>query len=246
MTDNQKFGFYLPVWNRLKDKMEWYRPMRRTGNNPRITRIDANSKQNVPTLGEVLARQEVEFRGWPEPAGPAALQVLTIARQTAMQRAGAPVLTREGACAPQVTAEDLRRACTFVATVDLGQKGYNSTATNSTKHLNNIQVNHLDTLLKLLMDHDNLKWVTWWLHPEMREKEGLIDRISRMAPEGTLRAIFAECYGTKEWRDGDKQRLVWLLKQVKGRTKKFREPVDRGIHGTREMELEPLIHADER
>lgn len=235
MTDGQKFGFYLPVWRRVVDAREWFR-----SSSPK-------SKVQGPKLSEVLQRQEEEFRSWPEPAGPMALQVLTVARQTALARAGAPAATREGACAPQVTAEDLRRACTFVATADLASRSASratasrATATASSKHLNNTQVNHLVTLLKLLIEPDDLKAVTDWLHPENAQRNGLVDYIAKLAPEGLLRTIYRNAYDSSEWREGNKQRLVWLLKQVKGRTKEFRKPLTPTLSpsdGAREMDLE--------
>jgi hypothetical protein len=51
-----------------------------------------------------LNLEEEKFRLWPDPAGPLALKVLLFAKQTALQE------SRE------VAAEDLRRACTLVAT----------------------------------------------------------------------------------------------------------------------------------
>jgi hypothetical protein len=54
-----------------------------------------------------LNLEEEKFRMWPDPAGPLALKVLLFAKQTALQE------SRE------VAAEDLRRACTLVATAAL-------------------------------------------------------------------------------------------------------------------------------
>jgi hypothetical protein len=184
MTDGQKYGLYLPVWQRVQKARGWAR--------------------------KPLDLDEDKFRMWPDPAGPAALRVLTFAKQTAASECR------------NVAAEDLRRACTLVATMDMDV----SAATPSSKHLNNRQVNHLVALFRLLIDPDDLQAVNDWLHPENAEKRGMVSLLRKLAPEGTLRAIFSNAYGTKEWDEGDKQQMVWLLKQVKGRQRKWhREPV---------------------
>jgi hypothetical protein len=166
-----------------------------------------------------LNLEEEKFRMWPDPAGPLALKVLLFGKQTA---------ATEGR---SVAAEDLRRACTLVATaaLDARSPGSHQAATISSKHLNNKQVNHLVTLLRLLIDPDDLKAVNEWLHPENAEKAGLIKFIERQAPEGLLITIYRNAYDSRSWREGSMQQLRWLLKQVKGRQKSWHtEPVMAG------------------
>jgi hypothetical protein len=184
MTDAQKFGLYLPWWNRAAKRLSW--------------------KMAKGRLQAELDSQCEEFRGWPDPAGPAALQVVTFARQAALQDSRG------------VTADDLRRSCTVVATGRL-----------SSKHLNNSQVNRLVTLLKLLVEPDDLDAVGDWLNPENAELRGLVKFVSKQAPEGLLRSIFSNAYGTVNWEDGSRQQIVWLLKQVKGRQRMWRQPVEK-------------------
>jgi hypothetical protein len=157
-----------------------------------------------------LDLDEEKFRMWPDPAGPLALKVLLFAKQTALQEDR------------NVAAEDLRRACTLVATSALDIKA----ATISSKHLDNKQVNHLVTLFRLLIDPDDLKAVTDWMHPESVQLRGLVETLRKMAPEGTLRAIFHNVYHTKNWEDGNRQQLIWMIRELKGRQKTWhREPV---------------------
>lgn len=208
MTDAQKFGFYLPVWNRLKA---------------------ARFKFSGFRLAEVIDGLETEIRGsdqragWPEPAGPLGLQVITFARQLSNSESR------------KVTAEDLRHACTIVATA-----GSSSGPKESSKRLNNTEVNRVVTLFRLLIDPDDLRAVTDWLHPEDAQKKGLIDFIRKLAPEGLLRTIYSNAYGTMHWEDGNRQQLVWLLKQVKGRQKEFHAPLRAGVARERDLEMEPF------
>jgi hypothetical protein len=100
MTGKQKFGFYLPVWNRCAAANQWI------------------SRGRPSRLVADLDAQEEAFRSTPGPVGEAGLRVIIFARQMAKQEHRA------------VTADDLRRACTLAATGKISSKHLNNTETN--------------------------------------------------------------------------------------------------------------------
>lgn len=121
MTDAQKFGFYLPVWNRCALANSW----KMLG---RPSRLVAD-----------LDAQEERFRATPGPGGECGLKVLTFARQIALQE-------HRG-----VIAEDLRRACTLAATGKLSSKHLNNTEVNKLVALLRLLINpdHLKSVDEL-------------------------------------------------------------------------------------------------
>jgi hypothetical protein len=185
MTEKQKLGFYLPAWRECAAANGWV--MR-----GRPSRLEAD-----------LEKQEGQFQGWPEPAGPLALKVVSLARQLAAQE-------HRG-----INAEDLRHGCNLVAT-----------GKPSSKHLNNKETNRVATLLKLLKDPDDLDAVLDWLHPENVERRSFVSWLRKQAPAGTLVAICRNAFATVFWEDLEIQKLRWLARQVKGRGEGWRRPVE--------------------
>lgn len=211
MTDAQKFGFYLPVWNQLAKQWHW--------NGARKLGI---------TLAALLEVNEVSFRQWPEPAGPLMLQVITFARQIAAQR---PPGGGANACGA-VKLEDLRHGCNIVATA--GSPGGPKI---SSKHFTTAETNRAVALMRLLVDPLSLKYISAWLNPQEADRRSLVEHVRTMAPEGTLRAIFNNAYHTKDWESGTAQQLVWLKRAIKGEVKRFHKPVR---ERERDRELEPF------
>ncbi len=240
MTEKQTKFFYFPAWNKLLKQLKSVGASDRESVERR-----ASERESVVEFGseEWVRVVEERFRGLQGPAGAAGLRVMSFAVQFAVRRGvgesrrvGEWESRSVGAC--RVTAEDLRHACNVVA---VGKE--------SSKHLNNTEVNHCVALFELLAgDPDSVANTTNFLHPEIKQKEGLIKFIERQAPEGTLRAIFNNAYDSKEWRDGDLQQLRWLLKQVKGRQKKWKAPItkhqdpvnNQDPKSKEELELQPF------
>ena len=144
-----------------------------------------------------LEQMEERFRSAHGPACELGLKVITVARQIANS---------------QVTAEELRHACNVVATA-----GGSGSPKASCKGMNHGEVQRVVSLFDLLAEPDSIKAVEAWLHPEVASARGLVKVIERAAPEGLLRHIFMNAFDSSEWREGTRQQLVWLLKQVKGR-----------------------------
>jgi len=158
----------------------------------------------VMVRGRLLAdlrkqREELVERARPSLASPAwkaGLQVLDYAEQLARQEHRS------------VTAADLRHACNLVATG--GRK-------SGSDGLTNHEVNRVVTLFDLLQDGENMDCVMKWDHPEIADKEALVKYLRKMAGETTLCAISRNAFGTIFWEDLETQKIIWILKLVKGR-----------------------------
>jgi hypothetical protein len=190
MTEAQQRRFYFPNWNGCAVANGWL--MRRG------------------RLGVDLAAQLEEFRGWPEPAGPGALQVVVFAEQWAQQQHRA------------VNADDLRYGCNWVATCDLAKR--RSGATRGKIHsadLSNRETQHTVTLFKLLTDPDDLDAVMDWLNPERQEKASYISYLLKRMDEAAIIAIARNAFeltpGNQDWRELPTEKLRWICKQGKHR-----------------------------
>ena len=70
-------------------------------------------------------------------------------------------------------ADDIRRACTFVATKK-----------KSSKSLNTAQTNRLVSLLKLLVDPENLQALAGWTDPKLAAENAIDARLRALAKQG--------------------------------------------------------------
>lgn len=115
-----------------------------------------------------------------------------------------------------VTPDDLRHACNVYA---LGRDISHTALSNS-------QFDRLLLLWGLLIDPFDVAAQMAWDHPDQARKESLIHSIessalqllgSATAGEAYIRAMTADWWHTIEWRDLDTDKLLGLLRNLKGK-----------------------------
>lgn len=125
-----------------------------------------------------------------------------------------------------VTADDLRHACYITATTKVPGWPASQLPVTSMKDLGNRSFSRLLVLWQLLIDADDLTAQIKWEHPENSERESLIKSIGRRAPDGVIRAIAGNAWGTRAWElETDLGKLRWLLRTVSDRDGK-RKPAE--------------------
>lgn len=145
-------------------------------------------------LADLGEQRAALFPSWDEPARGLVLRVLDYAEAMALQ----------DHCA--VTADHLRYGCNLAATEG---------RVSSSADLTNQELNRVVTLLALIADPLDLTAVGRWLNPELAEKESFLAFLRKQAPEGVLRQISANAFGTREFQELELDRLRWLAKQVR-------------------------------
>lgn len=126
-----------------------------------------------------------------------------------------------------VAADDLRHACYITATFKVPGWPASQLPVTSLKDLGNRTFSRLLVLWSLLIDEDDLSAQIQWEHPENGEREGLIKSISRRAPDGVIRAIAGNAWGTRAWElETDLGKLRWLLRTLAEKQARHQRPVE--------------------
>lgn len=142
--------------------------------------------------------------------------VLTFAQQRATMRDGAT----PGRPQP-VTMDDLRHGAHWLA---LGRD-------KSSEHLNNAEVDRVVALFRLLQDPDDLgarmKWDAFQRGEDPGEVKRLDYAITHAAPDGYVRKISEDKFGSRQWEWLTVAQKRQLLVTLKERNKSFRQPLQR-------------------
>lgn len=110
-----------------------------------------------------------------------------------------------------VTAEDLRHACTVAA---LGRY-------KSSKDFDNKEADRVTTLFRLLENPDDIDAMMDWNDPERSARRRVMWSIEHAAPEGYVRRIAEDRFGTSRWEDLEIHQLRQLAVTLKQRKRKW-------------------------
>jgi hypothetical protein len=153
-------------------------------------------------LNADLAEQTIAYASWPEPGRELYSKVVCLAGELAGREHRATV------------PDDLRHACNIVAA---GRQGSGS--------LDNKQTNRVVCLFRLLQDPEDLNAIMNWLNPDQADQKSYVAYLRKCGHEAAIISISVNAYGTRQWEDLPIEKLRWLCKQLKERTKSFHRPV---------------------